>query len=207
MCDDFFKTINDVDFIYGFIYECAKLINNLHEYDNYNYLAIKLCEEFVMPIIIITKKEHIEEYNMHIRDNTDIFSTCSYLMNICKERFFELTQDEYLKIKKFIDNNIDVIEYAFAPIINYFDFCKKCYYFFEHIEFHEKIIKIYFNIEYIKFFYLLKKKLNKNIFNINVLIDIFINLYDNSDINCNKKNKLYDLYNNIILNKFDHGNK
>ena len=42
--------------------------------------------------------------------------------------------------------------------------------------------------------------------NINVLIDIFINLYDNSDINCNKKNKLYDLH-NIILNKFDHGNK
>ena len=29
--------------------------------------------------------------------------------------------------------------------------------------------------------------LNKNICNINVLIDIFINLYDNSDINCNKK--------------------
>ena len=43
MCDDFIKTINDVDFIYGFIYECAKLINNLHEYDNCNYLAIKLC--------------------------------------------------------------------------------------------------------------------------------------------------------------------
>ena len=37
MCDDFIKTINDVDFIYGFIYECPKLINNLHEYDNYNY--------------------------------------------------------------------------------------------------------------------------------------------------------------------------
>ena len=29
MCDDFIKTINDVDFIYGFIYECAKLIHNL----------------------------------------------------------------------------------------------------------------------------------------------------------------------------------
>ena len=165
MCDDFIKTINDVDFIYGFIYECAKLINNLHEYDN--YLAIKLYEEFAMPIIIITKKEHIEEYNMHIRDNTDIFSTCSYLMNICKERFFELTQDEYLKTKKFIDNSIDVIEYVFATIINYFDFYKKCYshyyfscysYVFEHIEFREKIIKIYFNIEYIKFFYLLQKK-------------------------------------------------
>ena len=84
MCDDFIKTINDVDFIYGFIYECTKLINHLPEYDNYNYLATKLFEEFVMPIIIITKKEHIEEYNRHIRDNTDIFSTCSYLMNICK---------------------------------------------------------------------------------------------------------------------------
>ena len=46
-------------------------------------------------------------------------------MNICKERFFELTQDQYLKIKKFIDNNIDVIEYVFAPIINYFDLYKK----------------------------------------------------------------------------------
>ena len=197
MCDDFIKTINDVDFIYGLIYECAKLINNMYEYDNYNYLAIKLCEEFVIPIIIITKKEHIEEYNRHIRDNTDIFSICSYLMNICKERFFELTQDEYLKIKIFIDNNIDVIEYAFAPIINYFDLYKKCYnhycscynYVFEHIEFCEKIIRIYFNIEYIKFFYLLQKKvkLNKNICNINVLIDIFINLYDNSNIDCNKK--------------------
>ena len=105
----------------------------------------------------------------------------------------------------------------FAPIINYLDLYKNCCnhyycscynYVFEHIEFREKIIKIYFNIEYIKFFYLLQKKLNKNICNINVLIDIFINLYDNSNINCcNKKNKLYDLYNNIILNKFDHGNE
>ena len=132
MCDDFIKTINDVDFIYGFIYECEKLINNLYEYNNYNYLAIKLCE-FVIPIIIITTKEHIEEYNGHIRDiinnledNTDIFSFCSYLMNICQERFFELTQDEYFKIKKIIDNNIDVIDYALAPTNNYFDLYKKC---------------------------------------------------------------------------------
>ena len=41
MCDDFIKTINDVDFIYGFIYECAKLINNLHEYDNYSYKIMR----------------------------------------------------------------------------------------------------------------------------------------------------------------------
>ena len=71
-----------------------------------------------------------------------------------------------------------------------------------HREFHEKIIK---------FFYLLQKriKLNKNIYNISVLINIFMNLYDNSNIDCNKtnRNKLYDLHNNIVINKFVHSNK
>ena len=48
-------------------------------------------------------------------------------------------------------------------------------------------------------------KLNKNIYNISILM----NLYDNSGIDCNKKNKniIYDLYNNIVLNKFVHSNK
>ena len=230
MCDDF------IDFLCGFIYECANLINNLYKYDNYNHLFIKLCIEFVIPIINITKKEHKKEYNEHIRDiinnlehNKDIFSICSYLMNICKERYFKLLQDKYLEIKQFIDNNIDVIEHALAPMHDYFDLCKKCYnhyyctcYYYcwektKHIfpsnerkEFHQKTIKSYFNIEYIKFFYLLQKeiKLNKNIHNINVLIDFFTNLYDNSTIDCNKKikNKLYDFYNNIVLNKFVHDN-
>ena len=77
---------------------------------------------------------------------------------------------------------------------------KKVIFIFPHNrykEFHEKIIKSYFNIWYIKFFYLLQKniKLNKNIYNINVLMNIFMNLYDNSSIDCNKKNKnkIYDL--------------
>ena len=54
-----------------------------------------------------------------------------------------------------------------------------------------------------------KNKLNKNIYNINILINIFMNLYDNSSIDCNKKNKnkIYDLHNNIVLNKFVHSNK
>ena len=236
MCDDFIKMINVIDFLYGFIYECAKLINNLYNYDNYNHLVIKLCIEFVIPIINITEKEHKKECNEHIRDiinnlehNKDIFSISSYLMNICKERYFKLSQDEYVEIKEFIDNNIEVIEYVLAPMHDFFDLCKKCYnqyyctcYYYcwekiKHIfpsnerkEFHQKTIKLYFNIEYIKFFYLLQKeiKLNKNIHNINVLVDLFMNLYDNSNINCNKKikNKLYDLYNNIVLNKFVHGN-
>ena len=166
-------------------------------------------------------KKHIKEYNKHNKDikniisvlehnehskntiiflnqnNKDIFRICSYSVNICCERYFKLSRDEYLEIKEFIDNNIDIIESAFAPIIDYFDLYKKCYnhyycscsnyhkkkfkYFFpsnENKKICEKIIKSYFNIEYIKFFYLLQKeiKLNKNISNINVLIDIFTNL-------------------------------
>ena len=36
-----------------------------------------------------------------------------------------------------------------------------------------------------------------------------MNLYDNSSIDSNKKNKneIYYLYNNIVLNKFVHNNK
>ena len=50
-----------------------------------------------------------------------------------------------------------------------------------------------------KFSYLLQKKLNKNICNINVLIDIFINLYDNSEINCKKKKINYMIYIIIVF--------
>ena len=218
MSDDFIKMINNIDFSYGFICECANLINNLYDYDNYDHLAIKLCSQFIMPIINITKKEHIKEYNEHIKniiDNLkitkDIYSICSYLMNICCEIYFKLSQDEYLEIKKFMDNNIDIIESALAPMNDYFDSYKKCYshyyctcYYYHkkkvicifpqntYKEFHEKIIKSYFNIYYIKFFYLLQKniKLNKKIYNISVLMNIFMNLYDNSSIDCNKKIKI-----------------
>ena len=36
-----------------------------------------------------------------------------------------------------------------------------------------------------------------------------MNLYDNIGIDCNKKNKnkIYDLYNNIVLHKFVYSNK
>ena len=190
-----------------------------------------------MPIINITKKEHIKEHNEHIKDiidnlesTKDIYSICSYLMNICRERYFKLSQEEYLEIKNFIDNNIDIIESMLTPMNDYFDSCKKCYSHYycscyhyhktkvicifpqnRYKEFHEKIVKSYFNICYIKFFYSLQKniKLNKNIYNINVLMNIFMNLYDNSSIDCNKKNKnkIYDLNDNIVLNKFVHSNK
>ena len=50
-------------------------------------------------------------------------------MNICCEEYFKLSQDEYLEIKKFMDNNTDIIESALAPMNDYFDSCKKCYSF------------------------------------------------------------------------------
>ena len=50
-----------------------------------------------MPIINITKKEHIKEYNEHIKDiidnlerNKDIYSICSYLINISCEGYFRI---------------------------------------------------------------------------------------------------------------------
>ena len=106
-----------------------------------------------MSIINITKKEHIKEYNKHIKDiidnlesTKDIYSICSYLMNICCEGFFKLSQDEYLEIKKIIDNNIDIIESALAPMHNYFDLYKKCYshYYCSCYNYHKKKVRCIF---------------------------------------------------------------
>ena len=82
MSHDFIEVIDNIDFLYGLIYECANLINNLYDYDNCDDLAIKLCNEFIMPIINITKKENIKKYNEHIKNIIDIHDICSYLMNI-----------------------------------------------------------------------------------------------------------------------------
>ena len=149
MSHDFIEMINNIDLLYEFIYECANLVNNLDDYDNYNHLSVKLCNKFIIPITNITKKEHIKEYNEQIKniiDNLesikDIYSICSYLMNICREE----SQEEYLEIKKFIDNNIDIIESILAPINDYFDLYKKycshcycsCYYY------HKKKLYVFF---------------------------------------------------------------
>ena len=66
----------------------------------------------------------------------------------------------------------------------------------------KNIAKSYFNIYYIKFFYLLQKVTKLNISNINrrILEKIFIKIYNNSNRNCNEKveNKINDLYRGII---------
>ena len=48
-------------------------------------------------------------------------------MDICYERYFKLSKDEYSKIKKFIDDNIDTFESMLAPIHDSIDLYKKCY--------------------------------------------------------------------------------
>ena len=230
MSDDFIEMINDIDFSYGFIYECADLVNNLYDHNNYDHLAIKLYSNFVLPIINITKSEHIKEYNEHVKNSKYINRDCSYLMDICFEKFFELSKDEYSKIKKFIDNNIDTFESILAPIHDFIDLYKKiynnyCYYPYNYYciknynesicitgkysEFCEKYNYIfrkltvsYFTVEYVKFFYLLQKVTKLGISNINshILVNMFINLYDNSNIDCNEKvkSKIYDLYQHYV---------
>ena len=231
MSDDFIKMINNIDFSYGFIYECADLVNNLYDHYNYDHLAIKLYNNFVLPIINITKDEHIKEYNEHVKDSKYINRNCSYLMDICFERYFELSKDEYSKIKKFIDNNIDTFESILTPIHDFIDLYKKSYnnYRYYPFNFHfiknydkcvciigkysefcekdnyvlKKIIISYFNVEYIKFFCLLQKVTKLSISNVNshILIDIFINLYKNSNIDCNQKIKSKICDNYIIYNE------
>ena len=90
MSDGFIEMINDIDFSYGFIYECADLVNNLYDHNDYDHLAIKLYSYFVLPIINITKDEHIKEYNKLVKNNKYINRNCSYLMDICNERYFKL---------------------------------------------------------------------------------------------------------------------
>ena len=41
--DTFIGMIHNIDFLYGFIYECTDLINILYDYNNYDHLVIKLC--------------------------------------------------------------------------------------------------------------------------------------------------------------------
>ena len=116
-------------------------------------------------------------------------------MDICFERYFELSRNEYSKIKKFIDNNIDTFESILAPTNSFdklyhyysFDFpILGCAHNFVNIDSHctknygkcvciiernsygpKNIAKSYFNIYYIKFFYLLQKVTKLNISNIN----------------------------------------
>ena len=98
MSDDFIEMINDIDFSYGFIYEGAYLVYNLYNHSDHNHLAIKLYCNFVLPIINITKNEHIKEYNEHVSDSKYINRNCSYLIDICYEIYFKLSKDEYYKI-------------------------------------------------------------------------------------------------------------
>ena len=98
-----------------------------------------------------------------------------------------------------------IIENACVLLINIENFLKKI------VLFKKKTTRSYFNVEYIKFFYLLQKSIDQitskklNLYDentcireIDILITMFISLYENSNIDCNKKveNKIYNLYQN-----------
>ena len=215
MCHAFIGMLRDIDLLCGFIYECAYLINNLYEHNNYDHLVLELRNKFVLPIINITKDKHKNEYNMHVKDTKDVDSICLYLMYICAEKYFKLTQKEYLKITKFIDNNIYAIEAILAPMHGFFDLSKKCYDSYCYCPCNcyckqnnrkciclTETIKSYFNVEYIKYLYLLQKAADQiiskklNLYDentcirkIDTLINMFTILYNNSNIDCNKKSR------------------
>ena len=98
-----------------------------------------------------------------------------------------------------------IIKNVCVLLINIENFVKKI------VLFKKKITRSYFNVEYIKFFYLLQKSIDQitskksNLYDentcireIDMLITMFINLYHNSNIDCNKKveNKIYNLCEN-----------
>ena len=129
----------------------------MYNHNNYYHFALKLYNKFILLIIDIIEYEHTRKYYTKNKENI-----CSHLMDICCDR---LLRYEYEQIKIFINNNIDTIESILAPMHDFFDLYKKCYNncccICEHGEdniIQSKIIKSYFNVEYIKFFYLLQKK-------------------------------------------------
>ena len=98
-----------------------------------------------------------------------------------------------------------IIENVCVLLINIENFVKKI------VLFKKEITRSFFNVEYIKFFYLLQKSIDQitskksNLYDentcireIDMLIAMFINLYHNSNIDCNKKveNKIYNLCEN-----------
>ena len=86
---------------------------------------------------------------------------------------------------------------VFVLLVNIANFMKKNNYILK------RIAVTYFNVEYIKFFYLLQKVTKLGISNINshILINMFINFYDNSNIDCNEKveSKVYHLYQHYVI--------
>ena len=201
--------IFNIDLLYGVIYECADLVNNLYNHNNYYDFAIKLYNKFILLIIDIIEYERTRKYYTKNTENI-----CSHLMDICCNK---LLKYEYEQIKIFINNNVDTTESILAPMHDFFDLYKKCYNncccickYGEDNIIQGKIIKSYFNVEYIKFFYLLQKNIDQivskkiNLYNKNmsILINMYTSIYNNSNINCNKIveskiNELYELYYNF----------
>ena len=104
--------------------------------------------------------------------------------------------NDYFYYHSFNFHYIKNYDKCVCVIGKYSEFCEMVNYILTNIA------RSCFNIKYIKFFYLLQKATKLSISNINnrILKNMFINIYDNSNINCNIKveSKIYDL-NRVIM--------
>ena len=108
----------------------------------------------------------------------------------------KIYNDYYYYYHSFNFHHIKNYDECVCIIGKYSEFCKIDNFILTNIA------RSYFIVEYIKFFYLLQKvtKLSINNINSSTLKNLFINIYDNSNINCNIKaeSKIYDLYREIM---------
>ena len=108
----FLKVFCNVDFEYVFIIKCMCLINFASKIDKINNLALKLHSKFVEPIFNIVK----DRTKQHTSD--DIYFDAFYC---------DFSKDKRLKIKKTINNNINIFETVFTPMHKIIDQVKYYY--------------------------------------------------------------------------------
>ena len=133
-------------------------------------------------------------------DNIDSFESILALMHdfidLYKKIYNGYYYYYYYYYHSFNFNYIKNYNECVCIIGKYSDFCEIDNFILTNIA------RSYFNVEYIKFFYLLQKvtKLSINNINSRILRNMFINIYDNSNITCNIKveSKIYDLYREIM---------
>ena len=98
---NFLKVFCNVDFNYIIICKYMPLINLVSEIDKTTNLAIKLHVKFIEPIFNIVK----DKIRHHISIDNDF-----------DDFYNNFSKEERLKMKKFINNNIDIFEIVFTPM-------------------------------------------------------------------------------------------
>ena len=117
MDSTFINEFCKIDFEYIFAKECIKLLHHALMLGKTCDIASKLCLKVATPIINIFNNRLQHEHGViNIKDNH------LYLLDIIRNYcYFNMTQNERLKLKQFPINNIDSIDIIFAPVYELFD--------------------------------------------------------------------------------------